>query len=121
MSVLAQIPTKTLLIVAFLIVLVPVGAFTLLGLAEVASGNSSGLLHGLQAAPLILIAILAWKKPMVGGSILLIVAGALAITYPLGLNSIDAMTLAVTELVLFVPPLVAGLLFIAAAKRSAKA
>jgi predicted membrane protein len=95
---------------------IPLGFLLLFTLGEVFSGDWSGLSHLIQAAPLILLILVAFKKPFIGGLLLsaisLILGTWYALDVPFGLQ-----TIVLVELFLFVPPFVAGLLLIWSAKK----
>ena len=62
--------------------LIPLGLqaviFLLLGAAEIASGDLSGAGHLVSLAATVLLAVLAWKRPIEGGIALLIVGIAIS-------------------------------------------
>ena len=102
---------KALKKVAIGLLLIPLVVLLLFTFGEVFSGDVSGLSHLIQAAPLLLFAYLAYKKPFAGGLSLLIVGFFLGILYPLKVP-FDVVTIIIVEIFLFVPPFVSGILFI---------
>lgn len=60
-------------------------------------------------------AVSAWRYPRAAGIVLFVVGGMLALIYPSWARGPLEMKLS-TELVLFLPPIVAGVLFLAAAR-----
>lgn len=103
--------------IAFLAIpVVVLGAFAI---GEVASGDISGLQHVVQGLPLVVSAWLAWKWPLWGGAILIIVALVLAGIY-LGMSGFPQVASLASAILLFAPPLIAGALFVAAARREGR-
>lgn len=100
------------------ILLLPVGVLLLFGIGEMAGGIISGAVHFIQLAPLILLAILAWKRPYLGGVALLCLGALLALLYPLLMHGrFPLWVLLVSDLMFFVPAVVSGVLLLSAARR----
>lgn len=103
--------------IALLILAVPIGFLLLFTFGEVFGGDISGLSHLIQAAPLIILAYLAWKKPFLGGILILAFAIVLAIVFNLMMN--DSLTSKLlVSLILFLPPVVSSILLITASKKT---
>jgi hypothetical protein len=81
-----------------------VGVFLLFGIGEMASGDLSGAGHLLPAVATVVLAVLAWRRPVEGG-VALVLIGVLA---RVGVSDITAL------LILAAPPIVSGLLFLLA-------
>lgn len=96
----------------------PVGLLALFAFGEAAAGNVSGLGHLLQAVPLVILLVLAWWRPFVGGLALVAVAVGLAAVYLVVLGGPLSMKLVATVL-FFGPPVVGGALFIRSSRTSA--
>jgi hypothetical protein len=97
------------------ILLVPIALLLLLAVGEMVGGDPGGLSHLLQAAPLVILALLAWRFPAATGRFLVGVGTGLAVLYlifpPQGL-SVEAKLVA--EMLFFAPPMLAGLLLLKA-------
>ena len=65
--------------------------------------------HLLQAAPLVVLVIVAWWRPLAGGLLITIVATALAVVY--AATGLEHDWWLPTVLMFFVPAIVGGLLF----------
>jgi hypothetical protein len=98
------------------LLLIPLAFLLFFTFGEVFSGDISGLSHLIQAAPLVLLMLLASKKSFLGGIILLIVGLFLGILYPLR-APFNLQTIFLVEILLFVPPFISGLLLILSSKR----
>jgi hypothetical protein len=96
--------------------LIPLFILFLFTFGEVFSGDLSGLGHLIQAAPLVLIIFLAYKKPFIGGLLLLFAGLALGILYPFRAR-FELVTIVLVELFLFVPPVISGVLLILSSKK----
>jgi hypothetical protein len=96
-------------------------ALPMLGLAafaigEVAAGTLSGLQHVGQLLPLAALAWLGWRWPLWGGITLIGLSLILAGLY-LIMGGYPPLALLVNALLLFALPLLAGIVFVAAARR----
>ena len=99
------------------ILLIPLGVLLLFAFGETFSGDFSGLGHLLQAAPLIALAALAWKKPFIGGMILASLSLILGILYALNFH-FPLTTIFIAELLLFLPPFASGILFMISSRNN---
>lgn len=97
--------------VAEVLLLLPTILLVVLGIGEIAGGDTSGLQHFLQLIPFMVFAILSWRYPKVGGVILATVATILSILYFLFFTDFPPLIRALNSLLLFLPPVVAGMLF----------
>jgi hypothetical protein len=93
------------------LLIIPLGVLFLFAFGEVFSGEISGFQHLVQAAPIIILAFLAYKKPFVGGLLLLIAGLTLGILYALR-APFNFQTIVLAELLLFVPPAISGSILI---------
>ena len=107
---------KALKRVAIALLIIPLGILLLFTFGEVFSGDISGLQHLIQAIPLLLLAYLAYKKPLIAGIILLVISLALGILYSV-IVSFTFQAILIVEAILFLPPFISGLLFILSSKR----
>lgn len=96
------------------LLLVPVAILVLFTVGETAGGDVSGLQHVLQAAPLLVLIAVAWRWPRVGGAAVLLTGVLLGATFAIEWHpaEMSAQSVALTELVLFVPPIIAGVLLL---------
>ncbi len=99
------------------ILLIPVTFLCLFAFGEALSGDVSGLFHLIQALPLLLLVLLSYKKPFVGGVILMVLSLILGITYLLRAK-FDFKTVFLVELLLFIPPFISGLFLVLFSKKS---
>ena len=87
-----------------------------LGLFAVAEG-AEGVGHLVQFLPLVIAIGIAWRWPIEGGLILIVVGSTLALLYPVVARGPLEMIVS-TELVLLLPPVAGGVLFVVAGLRS---
>ncbi len=101
------------------LLLVPVAVLVLFTVGETVGGDISGLQHLLQAVPLFVLIAVAWRWPRAGGAAVLVTAVLLAATYALEWRprEMTVQAVAITELVLFAPPIAAGVLLVLASRR----
>jgi hypothetical protein len=97
------------------LLLVPLVFLLLFTFGEVFSGDVSGLLHLIQATPIILLIFLAVKKPFIGGLLLSTIGLILGILYVLD-TSVNFQTILFVEIFLFTPPFISGILFVIASR-----
>ena len=109
---------RTLKILATLAASPALALLVLFTLGETVGGDLSGLQHLVELAPLAGLVALGWARPRAGGLALAAISLGAGIAYaflgPMGARSIVAVVS--TEALLFVPPLIAGALFLAAAR-----
>lgn len=99
------------------LLLVPIGLLLLLGIGEMAGGDISGIQHIVEVAVLVSLAVIAWKRPRIGGTILVGLGALLAILYVVAVDGrFPLWALLITELMLFGPAIVSGLLLLTAAQ-----
>lgn len=106
---------KALKKVAIVLLAIPFAILLLFTFGEVFSGEISGLQHLTQAIPLLLLAYIAYKKPFVGGIILLAIGLVLGTLYSLR-APFALPTILIVEATLFLPLLISGVLFILSSK-----
>jgi hypothetical protein len=102
--------------IAALIPLVPQGAIYLLfGVAEMVGGDLSGGMHLLQLAVIVLLAILAWMRPLEGGIGLVLAGVASAVPFISAMatagSSAEPTVVSPALLILAVPQILSGVLF----------
>ncbi len=102
---------RNLKLIALALALIPIAMLAVLLGGELAGGNLSGEQHLAQIVPLAVLLIFAWKRPFEGGIILATVALGLAMVYPV-FARLPVTAIVLIELFLFLPPLVAGCLFV---------
>jgi hypothetical protein len=98
---------------------IPLGVLLLFTFGEVFSGDISGLSHLIQAAPLVLLIFLAYKKPYSGGVLLLITSLFLGVLYVIR-APFNLETIFLVETMLFLPPFISGLLLILSSGKAKK-
>lgn len=97
--------------IGLLLLVFPLVVLFLFLFGEVFSGDISGLGHLVQLIPVILIAFLAWKKPFIGGAILVAAGAILGILYFANVD-FPWQTILIAEVLLFLPPIISGILLI---------
>ena len=107
---------KVLKKIGLALLLVPLCILLLFTFGEIFAGDMSGLSHLVQVVPLALLIFLAYKKPFIGGVILLVASLVFGILYPLA-APFSFRTIVLVESFLFVPPFVSGLLLILSSKK----
>lgn len=114
----AKISAKQLKVAGLILLLIPIAFLLLFTIAETVGGDISGLGHLIQLAPLVILAIFAWKKPDLGGKILVVIAVLLAIIYlALVVPRFEGRAGSGVLLLVFLPPVISGLLFIVSARK----
>ncbi len=102
---------------------VPAGLLLLMGFGEMLGGNITGIQHVPEAALLLVLMWLAWKHAwgagmvLIAGSVVLFWAWILLVTTS-GNTNTSTWVWAVTGLILFVPPLAAGVLLMLSSRDS---
>ena len=121
----SKISAKQLKVAGLMLLLIPIILLLMFTVGETLSGDLSGLGHLIQLAPLVILAIFAWKKPALGGKILVVIGVLLAIIglAPMillraaGREGMEIGALIGVMLTLFLPPIISGLLFVASARK----
>lgn len=98
-------------VTAEVLLLIPVIFLLVLGAGEMISGDMSGVQHFVEVTPFLVMAFLGWKYPKIIGSILSMTAILLAVSYFLFLSDLNPLIRAISCLILFLPPMIAGMLF----------
>lgn len=101
-------------IIAEAILLFPVGLLLLLGLGEMLGGDKSAIQHFIELVPFVVLASISWYYPKIGGAILAIIAAILAILYFLFFTHFTLPMRIINDAILFLPPIIAGILFFTA-------
>ena len=107
-------PLKT---AGLLLLLFPLTILLLFTVAEMASGDISGLQHLVQAFPLLILTITGWRWPSVAGAMLFGVGSLFAVLYPFIVRGLPIWSVLLTETFLFLPAILSGLLFVVASRR----
>jgi hypothetical protein len=110
-------PARVLRIVACIILGIPLAIFLLFGIGEMVGGDISGGMHLVEALIVVLVGILSWKRPFEAGIILCLSSLALtgfflSILLPNPAN--EGPTNFFSLLILVLPTLIAGILFLSA-------
>ena len=120
----AKISAKQLKIAGLIPLLIPIALFLMLTVGEIVGGDISGLGGLVLPAQLVILAIFAWKKPDLGGKILVVISILLLIIVlaPQVLYRVEGgmgieSSVVGVWLLLYVPPIISGLLFIASARK----
>lgn len=103
-------------LLAILISVLPVGFLLFFLIGETIDGMEGSIVHLAQLLPVLAILIFAWKKPQLGGVILVVIGALLALIYA-GFMNIPTPALLIVEAVLFLPPIASGILFIYSHKK----
>jgi hypothetical protein len=116
------VPRPPLHLAGIALLLVPVAILVVFTVGETVGGDVSGLQHLLQAAPLVLLVAVAWRWPRAGGTAVLVTAVLLGTTYAIEWHprEMTVQAVVITELVLFAPPIAAGMLLLLASRRRAQ-
>ena len=99
---------------------IPVAFLALFMVGELAEGEIGGLGHAVQAAPLVLLLLLAWWRPLIGGALIVLGAVGLAAVYLLGGGSLSMDVKLLTAAIIFLPPALGGLLLVRSGRASAE-
>jgi hypothetical protein len=121
----SKISAKQLKIAGLIPLLIPIALLLLFTIAETVGGDISGLGHLIQLAPLIILAIVAWKRPSLAGKIIIVIGVLLALSslphvVLLVVGSGEGMGIGAligTGLVIYVPLIISGVLLIASARK----
>jgi hypothetical protein len=101
---------------ALALLAIPVGFLCLFAVGEIAAGDWSGLSHLVQALPLVLVGLAAYRWPAPAGWLLVAVGAAFVVLYAvLASSRFGIGTVAIVEAVLAVP-VVAGVLLVLAGR-----
>ncbi|MFC1625889.1 hypothetical protein ACFL1Q_02525 [Patescibacteria group bacterium] len=101
---------------AMFLLIIPLGFLALFTVGELFSGDISGLSHLIQAAPIIFLIYLSSKKPIIGGLLFITISLTLGIWYALSVP-FNLLTILLVETLLFVPPLISGILLITSLRK----
>jgi ABC-type uncharacterized transport system permease subunit len=96
---------SSLKIFGVLLTLIPVGLIAIIAIAEIVDRQISGLFELMLTLPLIALAVIAWRRPRLGALLLWSLGISLGVWYLIDKGNRTA------ALMLFGPPLLAGLLF----------
>lgn len=104
--------------IALVSLLIPVGLIGVISVAEMVEGQISGLLELLLVVPLVVLAVVGWRRPRLGGQILLAAGIVVALVYAVWISGrADSLPVFLLLLLLVpIPPIVAGILFLAASR-----
>ncbi len=98
------------------ILLLPIGFLSLFLFGEVFAGDLSGISHFIQILPVLVLAFVAWKKPFIGGLVMVMASIVMGMLYALDAK-FQVATVLLVELFLFLPPFIAGILLILSSKK----
>jgi hypothetical protein len=102
--------------IALALLAIPLAVLALFAVGEVAGGDWSGLQHVVQALPLVLLALAAYRWPVAAGWLLVVVgAGIMGLYVVLTYSRFELATIAVAEFI-FAMPVVAGILLVLAGR-----
>lgn len=89
---------------------IPIAVLLLFAIGEIVGGDLSGSQHLLQLAPLLALAYAGWRWPYHAGMVLMVAGALLALAFVLFFHpeGISLTAMALVELVLFMPAIVAG-------------
>lgn len=91
------------------ILLIPSAILALFGFGEVFGGNISGLQHFLQLLPLVILAVVSWKHPNIGGKFLIALGILVFMIYPFTmLGRFPWWAILVNDFIIFLPAIVSG-------------
>jgi hypothetical protein len=110
--------TKTLKIIALICSGLVAGTLLLFLIGETVGGDWSGLGHLIQLIPVVLLMWLGWKRPLLGGIFLVVLSLIAAYSFANPLRGTDWLA---PLLIIVVPLMLAGLLFLGAAWSEKKA
>lgn len=105
-----QITRRYFKYIASAILLIPITILIVFTIGEMIGGDISGAGHLLQLAPIAILLALAWKFPRIIGAILVLAGITLGILYA-AMAHFPISAIIFTELLLFTPPIIAGVLF----------
>jgi hypothetical protein len=108
--------SKRLKPVGIVLLALPILILAVFAIGEVAGGDISGLQHIIQLVPLLLLAWLAWRWPVWGGIVLTATSLIVVTLVILFLPGLATGPFTLFRAILFLPPLVAGVLFILAGR-----
>jgi hypothetical protein len=107
-------------IAGLVLVAIPLSILVLFTYGETTGGSLYGLQHLVEAVPLAIMAVVAWRWPRIGGPLLAGISALLGAMFVVATRGQVLPGVAVgTALVFFAPPLLAGSLFWAAAQHDA--
>jgi hypothetical protein len=101
-------------VIGLALLVVPLGFLAMFMVGETVGGDVSGLSHGLQALPLLVLAAVAWRWPLPAGAVLVVVGLAIMVVYAILVGSrFDIGTIAIVEAIFAVPVVSGALLMLA--------
>ncbi len=110
--------TQWLKTIALVLLLIPAANIGVISVAEMVEGRISGLLELLLVVPLVVLAVVGWRRPRLGGQILLAAGIVVALVYAVWMwGRADSLPVFLLLLLLVpIPPIVAGILFLMASR-----
>jgi hypothetical protein len=108
-----ELTPKALRAISIVLLVVPLVVLLILGIAEMVAGDVTGAQHFVMAAPLVLLLLAAWRHPRFAGNMLLVVgtvllAAWLVLVIGRGIERGEILAYALTAVLVFGPPLLAG-------------
>lgn len=86
------------------------------GIGESLGGDLSGLMHLAQAAPVLLVIWLGWKRPLWGGILLLLGAAFKALTFWRQFPGADSPAMISPSVIMILPLALSGVLLLVSAR-----
>lgn len=93
------------------LLLVPVAFLLFFGVGEMVEGTPGGFIHFVQLLPLLILLVVAWFSTEWGGYLLIVIGSILGVLYLFNAN-FPLPTILLVELMLFVMPVLAGVLLV---------
>lgn len=97
--------------VGYGLIAVPVVFLIIFAVGEFFGGQLGGLVHLIQLAPLLFLALFARVRMRIAGMCLMVVSVVLGAFYVIAMQDLSIWTIGLVEAILFLPPFLAGLFF----------
>ncbi len=112
---------KLLKALALFLLLIPIGFLAIFWIGESMEHISGAIIHAIQLVPIVILLLLAWKEPLVGGILLMAISILLGILYPFNMiQRLPVITIALVEGILFLPIFLSGICFIFSTKKPSR-
>lgn len=92
--------------------------FIIFAVGEISGGIAGGLEHIIQVILVIIFALTGWFYPKKFGVILIAASVIFSILYFLSFSGLSLLSKLINEVILFLPPLLSGIFFVLASKKS---
>jgi len=108
-----ELTPRTIKAISIVLLVVPLVALLILGIAEMIGGDVTGAQHFVMAAPLVVVLLAAWRHPRFAGNMLLVIgtgllAAWLVLVVSRGMDRGEILAYAFAGVLVFGPPLLAG-------------